>query len=52
MAIKICRSCKKEFEAKPHYNPKYVKKYCDKCAKERKKSYADIHNVTAEDCED
>lgn len=52
MAKKICRECKKEFEAKPNYFSKYPRKYCDKCSKERKKAYEDIHNVTMDDCED
>jgi hypothetical protein len=51
MAIKTCRDCKKEFEAKST-NSRFPKKYCDKCSKERKESYADIHNVKAGDCED
>jgi len=52
MVIKTCKDCKKEFEAKPSYNPKYQRKYCDKCSKERKKAFADIHNISADDCED
>lgn len=52
MAKKICRDCKKEFETKSNFNSRYVKKYCDKCSKERKEAYADIHNVSADDCED
>jgi hypothetical protein len=52
MVKKICRECKKEFEAKQSYNPRYPRKYCDKCAKERREAYEDIHNVSAEDCED
>jgi len=52
MAIKICRDCKKEFEQKYNYNPKYRQKYCDKCSKQRKKDYANIYSVNAEDCED
>ena len=52
MPIKTCRDCKKEFEAKSGFNPKYPRKYCDKCSKERKKAYANIYSVSAEDCED
>jgi hypothetical protein len=52
MAIRTCKDCKKEFEAKSTYGSKYPRRYCDECAKERKKSYADIHNITASDCED
>ena len=29
-----------------------VKYICDKCSKERKKAYANIHNISAKDCED
>jgi hypothetical protein len=52
MPTKICRDCKQEFEVKSTYNSRYPKKYCDKCAKERREAYADIHNVSADDCED
>jgi hypothetical protein len=52
MPIKTCRDCKKEFEAKSSYNSRYPRKYCDKCSKERKKSYANIHNISAKDCEE
>ncbi|MEK6885389.1 MAG: hypothetical protein AABX17_00300 [Nanoarchaeota archaeon] len=52
MVTKICRDCKKEFEAKSNFNKQYVRKYCDKCAKERKKSYENIHTVCASDCDD
>lgn len=51
MTIKVCRDCKKEFEAKST-NQNYPKKYCDRCSKERKKAYANIHNVSAGDCEE
>jgi len=50
MPIKTCRDCKKEFEAKS--NSRYPRKYCDKCSKERKEAYEDIHNVRVGDCED
>jgi len=52
MPKKICRDCKKEFEAKPKYNSRYPQKYCEKCAKERRKAYENIHNVTATQCEE
>lgn len=52
MVKRTCRDCKKEFEAKSKYNSRYPQKYCEKCAKERREAYADIHNVTAADCED
>jgi NMD protein affecting ribosome stability and mRNA decay len=50
MAKKICRDCKKEFETK--VTARYPRKYCDKCSKERKAAYEDLHNVTADDCDD
>jgi len=52
MSIKTCRDCKKEFEVKSTSNSRYPRKYCDKCSKERKKAYEDIHNVRVSDCED
>lgn len=52
MSKKICKDCKKEFEAKYSFNTKYARLYCDKCSKERKKAYENIHNIKAEDCED
>ncbi len=51
MSKKICKECKKEFEA-GYSGSKYPRRYCDKCAKERKKAYADIHNISADDCEE
>jgi hypothetical protein len=50
MPIKTCRDCKKQFEAKS--NSRYPRKYCDKCSKERRKAYEDIHLVSASDCEE
>ena len=52
MAKKICRDCKKEFEAKSTFNSRYPRKYCDKCSKERRKAYEGIHNVKFDDCEE
>lgn len=52
MPTKICRDCKKEFQVKSNFGSKYPRKYCDKCSKERKKAYANIHNIKAEDCEE
>ena len=52
MLVKICKECKKKFEVKSGYNSKYPRRYCDKCAKQRREDYANIHNVTASDCED
>lgn len=51
MAKKICKDCKKEFEAKMT-SSRYPKKYCDACSAERKKAYADIHLISADDCEE
>lgn len=50
MAIKICKDCKKEFEAKS--TSRYPRKYCDKCSKQRKKDYENIYLVNASDCEE
>lgn len=47
---KICKDCKKEFEAKT--NSRYPRKYCDKCSAERKKAFEDIHLINADDCEE
>jgi hypothetical protein len=51
MVKKICRDCKKEFEI-VSFNSRYPRKYCDKCSKERKKAYDNIHTLSAADCED
>jgi len=45
-----CKDCGKEFVA--NINPRYVRKYCDKCSAQRKKDYEKIHLVKFEDCED
>lgn len=50
MAKKTCRDCKKEFEAKS--TSRYPRKYCDKCSAIRKKEYANIHMISADDCEE
>lgn len=47
---KICRDCKCEF--KQDSNERFQKKYCDKCSKERKVAYANIHEISIEDCDD
>ena len=52
MPTKTCRECKKKFEDKSGYSSKYAKKYCDKCSKERKKYYSNLHLIKAEDCEE
>jgi hypothetical protein len=51
MKVKTCRDCKKEFTPKSSFS-RYPQKYCDKCAKERREAYADIHNISADDCEE
>ena len=48
--IKICKDCKKEFEAPE--NARYPRKYCGDCSKERKEAYANIHEIEFDDCED
>jgi|TARA_Y100000310_G_C20686953_1_gene819648 Zn finger protein HypA/HybF involved in hydrogenase expression len=45
-----CKDCKKEFEQKT--NARYARKYCKKCSKKRKKDYADLWKVSADECED
>jgi len=45
-----CRECKKEFETKK--NSRFARKYCDKCSKERKKYYENLHTISIDDCED
>ena len=45
-----CRDCGTEFSVIP--NARYPRKYCDKCSKERKKAYDNIHLVKFEDLED
>jgi len=46
----ICKECNENFT--PLENSKYKRKYCDKCAKQRKKDYQNIHLITANECED
>jgi hypothetical protein len=49
--IKIkCADCGKEFEIVK--KTRFKRKYCDKCSKQRKKDYENIHTVSFEDCED
>jgi len=48
--IKKCLDCGKKFEQPK--NSRYPRKYCDKCSKERKKAWEDIHLITADECED
>ncbi len=47
---KKCKDCGKEFETEK--NSRYLRKYCDKCSKERKKAYEKIYMVTADECEE
>tara|TARA_Y100000310_G_C20236515_1_gene602644 strand:+ start:316 stop:465 length:150 start_codon:yes stop_codon:yes gene_type:complete len=49
MATKECKDCGKEFEFTPG---RYPRKYCDKCSKQRKKDYENIHTITVDQCED
>ena len=44
-----CKDCKKEFSVKP--NVRFPRKYCDKCGKERKKAWENVHEIKFEDCE-
>ena len=45
-----CRSCGKIFETKK--TARYARKYCEKCSKENKKYYDNLHTVKFSDCED
>ena len=50
--VKIkCKDCGKEVEVKSA-NPRFKRKYCDKCSAERKKAWDDRWMVTVDDCED
>lgn len=42
-----CKECGKKFSYKPH--PRYQRKYCDKCSKERKKAWDDRWKMKFED---
>jgi len=44
-----CRECGKRFKYKPHPNPRYQRKYCDACSKERKKAWENRHEMKFED---
>jgi len=50
MSTKTCKDCKKEFQFVK--TSRYLRKYCDKCSKERKKAYEDIYLIGANDCEE
>jgi len=50
MKSKECGECGRKF--KPPEDSKYSRKYCDKCSKQRKKDYENIHLITAEECEE
>ena len=45
-----CGDCGTEFTFTVH--PKYMRKYCDKCSKERKKAWENRHEMKFEDGED
>jgi hypothetical protein len=45
-----CKDCGKT--AMVNANSRYPRKYCDKCSKQRKKDYENIHLIKIEDCED
>jgi hypothetical protein len=42
-----CRECGKNFKYK--LNPRYPRKYCDACSKERKKAWDNRHTMKFED---
>ena len=46
----ICGDCGKEFKYTVH--PRYPRKYCDACSKERKKAWENRHEMKFEDGED
>ena len=50
MELKICVECGKEFNSLE--DSKYKRKYCDKCSKQRKKDYKNIHLIAADECEE
>ena len=45
-----CGDCGKEFTYKVH--PRYTRKYCDACSKERKKAWNERWKMKFEDGED
>lgn len=45
-----CKDCGKNFEINPR--TRYVRKYCKKCGEKRKKDYASLWKVKADECED
>ena len=46
-----CKDCGKEFEVKV-INPRFKRKYCDKCSKARKKAWDEQWKVKIEDFDD
>jgi len=44
-----CKDCGKLFKYKPHPNPRYQRKYCDKCSKDRKKAWNERWKMKFED---
>jgi len=47
---RACGDCGKEFTYTVH--PRYQRKYCDVCSKERKKAWENRHEMKFEDGED
>ncbi len=45
-----CKDCGKTF--KYTFNPRYPRKFCNVCSKERKKAWENRHKIKFEDCED
>ena len=50
MATKKCLKCKAEFTLNPR--ARFVRKYCDKCSKKRKKMWDNQWKVKFEDFKD
>jgi len=44
-----CKDCGKKFKYKPHPSPRYQRKYCDACSKERKKAWKNRYKMKFED---
>ena len=45
-----CKDCGKVFKC--NFNPKFPRRYCDACSKERKKAWENRHEMKFEDGED
>jgi predicted amidophosphoribosyltransferase len=50
MKKKVCPDCKKEFEFNP--SGRFVRKYCTKCGKKRKKAWDNQWKIKFEDLPD